>query len=573
MFKIDKDRIFRKFKRKLRFTLGKKASLAVILMAIAFTVFSIMAIRVLFLVVTVNEQIVDLYAVGDTAFGVVGNANSEKACDYVRRVYEGIPEEERKNPADPDYLDNFSKKDFEKNEIDELKISHVFKVIKEKNPNVTDVGLCLFDDNKSRIIQVQDLGDKRIGFWEDFDESPPVPFSAKGASMIYSSRIGKSDDGFTDLTLKVLIPVSSNYKGELQGCMYIDCYNEEIGRYQYVFTILYMLFFAFIALLVMFVINSYINRKIIRPIKKLSDAADDWSAAGDIIEDKYYFRHLRIKSNDEVKDLKDAMEGMESKLHEYIKDFEAVTKEKMRMSTELEITAKLQANMLPDKLENPENDFGLFPFMRPARLVGGDFYDFFMIDAHKVGLVIADVSDKGVPASLFMVVSRTILKNEMKENPANLEQSVKKANRRLCENNKDMMFVTAFVGIYDSESRTLSYINAGHEDLIVYEREADRYRIQDEEHDVMLGVFEDAQFNHKELMLKAGDRLFMYTDGITEAMDNHENLFGMDRLLNSLNEDTSLEGDGIIGKLWDDISQFQNGCNQADDVTMLLLEV
>lgn len=588
MAKFDKKRFRRKIKRKLRFTLGAKALTAMLIMAAAFTAFSTIAIRVIFFLIKTNDEVLDMYNIGTTSLGLIGTTNSEKACDQIKDMYLSIPEELRDDPGNNEYRQMFSgiNRDYEEdsddnerdhigheqNEIDDRLIHFVFNVIRENNEGVEDVGLCLLDEEKNRIVYVRSLSDIECGFWEKIDLKEYISLSTEDFIPKYSMEFEKQPDQYTWVHYRILIPIENDDTGNLNGYMYIKLTDYKLGLYEFVFAVIYLIFFAFIAVPIIFIISLAMNRMIIKPINKLSDAADDFTASGGIQEEKYYFRELKIKSNDEVRDLSVAMESMECKLHEYIKDLEKETTERLRMSSELEVAARIQANMLPEKLDGKDRSFGIYPFMRPARGVGGDFYDFFMIGEDKVGIVMADVSDKGLPASLFMVVSRTIIKNETSEHSDDLEYAVKKANRKLCENNNEMMFVTAFIAIYDIPTGTLKYVNAGHEDIILYEKDMNVYRAIREDHDVMLGVFEDAGFIERQISLKHGDKLFLYTDGVTEAMDVSENQFGMERLLKAINKNTVLSGDEMLENLWKEISQFQTETNQSDDVTMLLFE-
>jgi sigma-B regulation protein RsbU (phosphoserine phosphatase) len=209
--------------------------------------------------------------------------------------------------------------------------------------------------------------------------------------------------------------------------------------------------------------------------------------------------------------------------------------------------------------------------MRPARVVGGDFYDYFRIDDDRVAMIIADVSDKGVPASLFMVISKTVIKMCIMENPDDLRAAVEKANRLLCEANKEMMFVTAYIGIYSVSEGLLTYVNAGHERPVFYS--GGTYSIIDMNHDLFLAAYEDETFEVRTLHLESGDRLLLYTDGVTEAMDTSDNQLGEDGLLRALESQTDINGNEIINLVWDTVSSFQKGKEQSDDVTILLFEV
>lgn len=571
----EKDKAKKK-RREPRISLGIKTNVVMTLLVASIAVIAVIVMRFILSFVSISEEVDHIYSIGTTSLGIIGTENSEKAANEIRSIYASIPENEKKNPADDAYLSNFPDFDTREDDIDELIIDSVCDVIQQKNRGIEAVGLCVLDKEHERVVVVRGIDDYRPGFWFDFNYG--FMNILNGEVVKYSMEELRKPDRTKALRshvfrFRVLIPVEEQEPDDLAAYMYIDCYNDIIYYFVLVFTIVYILAMSLLIILVWIFVSIAMRRFVIKPVKKLSKAVNAWSRSQDKRSDKYYFKDIRLKSNDELRDLKDAMESMEIQLHDYMNDLEKETKARERITTEIEIAARLQANMLPDKESLKLENFNITPFMRPARQVGGDFYDFFMIDEDRIALVIADVSDKGVPASLFMVVSRTIVKNMLMEEADNIAAAIALANSQLCDNNNDLMFVTVFACIYSINDRTLSYINAGHEDLIVYKKEDGRYSCIKEDHDILLGVYKQAEFTKRSIKLDEGDKLLLYTDGVTEAMDTNDELFGMDRLIDVLNKNASLNGDECISALWSEISAFQEGKNQSDDVTMLLFEV
>ncbi len=563
-----------KKKIKFRITLGMKASFSVTVMLAISGFLSISAMRYMFTIMTLNDEINDMYHIVNTGLELTDVDNLSKACEVVGNLYNSIPEEKKSDPESDAYLANFYNLNDVATGVDIGQIDRLLQVIKESNWEISDVGLGVLDDQNKRFVFVRCLDDTPTGYWDDFKYRTTVTISDRHNAIFTSEydNVG-TKDFYSSMSFKTIVPLNENAGRHLAGFIYIDSHGEELYFWSVFFLVVFLLIFVVIIILVWLVFGTLFKRMMIKPIKKLAGAARQWAASADKMGDKYYFRNLDINTHDEVQDLKDAMVSMENELHNYMVNLEVTTMEKLKLSSEIEVTARLQANMLPEKLKDKEHGIEIVPFMRPARLVGGDFYDYFMIDEKRYGIIIADVSDKGVPASMFMVVSRTLLNNDIVENPDDIAFAMRKSNEKLCERNGETMFVTAFVGIYDIETRTMSYVNAGHEDPIVYRKEKDKFETIMEEHDIILGVFDEAPYNMKEMVLNPGDKLFLYTDGVTEAMDIQDNLFGMDRLLNVLNSDTSRSGEQVICDLWDAISDFQTGKNQADDVTMLMIEV
>ena len=280
-----------------------------------------------------------------------------------------------------------------------------------------------------------------------------------------------------------------------------------------------------------------------------------------------------IKSANEIEALADSFSQMIEEIDRYMEEIRSITSEKERIGAELGVARQIQANMLPRSLigYTGEPDFVILADMKPAMEVGGDFYDYFVIDDDHIGISIADVSGKGVPAALFMAVCKTLIKSAAKddESPASI---VSKVNERLCENNPDMMFVTVWVGIYTISSHEICYVNAGHEDPAIYRAATGRYELILEEHDMVLGFSAEAGFREHTITMSPGDRLFVYTDGVPEATSADDELFGTSRMLMSLDSSVSGSGRDTFEALREDIAAFTNGAEQFDDITMLSFE-
>jgi sigma-B regulation protein RsbU (phosphoserine phosphatase) len=215
------------------------------------------------------------------------------------------------------------------------------------------------------------------------------------------------------------------------------------------------------------------------------------------------------------------------------------------------------------------NEFDLFGSMEPAKEVGGDFYDFFLADEHTLAVVIADVSGKGVPAALFMVIAKTLIKNnaQMQKSPKEVFEEV---NNILCENNEGGMFVTAFMGYLNVLTGDFEYVNAGHNPPCI-KRADGEWQYLPCRPGVVLAGMEDMVYKPQSIKLEKDDMLYMYTDGVTEATDQVEELYGENRLLATLNGGDNAAITEVIESVRQDIKLFANGAEQADDITMLLL--
>lgn len=279
---------------------------------------------------------------------------------------------------------------------------------------------------------------------------------------------------------------------------------------------------------------------------------------------------IHIESGDEVEELGNAFNSMTSRLKKYIESLSAATAEQERIRTELDLASQIQADMLPDaEVFADKQGFVIDACMMPAKEVGGDFYDFFLIDNDRLAFLIADVSGKGVPASLFMVVAKTLLQSRLMEGGA-LEAAVADVNERLCAGNENGMFVTAWIGVLTLSTGKLQYVNAGHNPPLLGNPKTGFSYITETGGFVLAGM-EDMTYAGRELKLEPDDVLFLYTDGVTETNDENGNLYGEARLKTLLNEWKEAEPKKLPAAVMQDIQRFQGNAVQFDDVTMLVL--
>ena len=238
-----------------------------------------------------------------------------------------------------------------------------------------------------------------------------------------------------------------------------------------------------------------------------------------------------------------------------------------RIEQELEFAKNIQESALPHNFEFPRNDLEIYASMDPAKEVGGDFYDFFFVDKNKICLVIADVSGKGIPASLFMMRSKAIIRSyaESGKNPAEI---FRLANNGLCDGNDADMFVTVWIGIVDLETGHVTCSNAGHEYPVI-KRKTGEYELYKQKHNFALACMRDAKFREYELDLQPGDSLFVYTDGVPEAINEAKEEYGTGRLLNILNKHKDMSQKDILKYVRRDIKYFVGEEDQFDDVTMI----
>lgn len=278
------------------------------------------------------------------------------------------------------------------------------------------------------------------------------------------------------------------------------------------------------------------------------------------------------KTGDEVEVLAESFATLSERMHDYITQITHITAEKERIGTELALATRIQADMLPNIYpafpDRPE--FDIYASMDPAKEVGGDFYDFFLADDDHLCMVMADVSGKGVPAALFMMASKIILQNNamMGKSPA---QILKDTNAAICANNREDMFVTVWMGVLEISSGKLTAANAGHEYPMI-KREDGEFELVKDKHGFVIGGIENLKFKEYEIILRPGDKLFLYTDGVPEATNPQNELFGTERMIASLNQISDSAPEKILKQMRKAVDDFVDESEQFDDITMLCLE-
>ncbi|MGN0171738.1 MAG: SpoIIE family protein phosphatase [Acutalibacteraceae bacterium] len=468
-------------------------------------------------------------------------------------------------------------------------------LLDETDTYVQEYGPTSYDSTLYRKyagVSLTDGGFLQVGydaehFQKDIDSR--VVTAAKNRHVGYSGcimicdknfRIVSSDEQYAGQTLSDLgfridserMAEKSIYSADISGKPYLFGYVFHEGYYIiasmpkeeamfmrdasfYTSTFMQILIFATLFVFIYFLIK----RVIINNLRKINGSLSQ-------ITDGNLNVTVDVRTNEEFASLSDDINSTVTTLKQYIAEAAA------RIDKELEYAKQIQLSALPSKFPPypDEKRFDIYAQMLAAREVGGDFYDFYMLGTDTVAFLAADVSGKGIPAAMFMMTAKTIIK-DLAESGMTAGEIFTKANDKLCENNESGMFVTAWMGILDLNSGKLAYANAGHNPPLVLHNGGEFEYLKTHPGFVLAG-FSGMRYRTGETTLLPGDRIFLYTDGVTEATDMQQQLYGETRLIRYINANRSLSASELLRGLKEDIDRFAGKAPQFDDITMLLLD-
>ena len=395
--------------------------------------------------------------------------------------------------------------------------------------------------------------EKYITIWERYREN-------KG---IDAPLVTDNDYGYNYTGVSVILDENGNAIAEIQYILDMS----EVRAYLNSFLInMLLISFAIIAITIILYIF-FVRKMVTKPVGKLTAFTQEITKTG-----TFENQHIDIKTGDEIESLSRSFNFMLAELENYIANLSRVTAEKERIGAELDIAKHIQASMLPCIFPAfPERkEFDIYATMEPAKEVGGDFYDFFMVDDTHLAIVMADVSGKGVPAALFMVIGKTLIKDHTTPG-RDLGKVFTEVNQLLCESNSEELFITAFEGVLDLVTGEFVYVNAGHEMPFICKAGGDfePYKIRA---GFVLAGMEGMKYRAGSMTLEPGDKIFQYTDGVTEATNLQNELYGMNRLGAILNKVKGGTPNDILPAIKKDIDEFVGDADQFDDITMLCLE-
>ena len=487
------------------------------------------------------------------------------------RIYEEIPDEIAADPYSEEYLSRFDHLDTDERLIDiEMKMLDL-----ENAEGAAGLYITVYDIVEERLIWAADSRND-----EDYIQT----------GLYRDIEAGKFFRSFSDETvddIPYLVFNTLRYGSTLTCWDILD--TAGVGRYYICAmaeldmnmlarqSVFFLLQYASVILLLTFVLGYFIvqnfQKTVVRPLNEMAKAAKVYAKNQvDGSSDQSAFGSLNIDTNDEIEELSETLKNMEKEKDQNVRSLMELTAEKEKMRSELSVAAEIQKDALPSRFPPfPErHEFEIFASMEPAREVGGDFYDFALLDQDHLMLVIADVSGKGIPGALYMMTCKTLIRNLADlylDDPAMI---LEKMNDQLSENNSAGVFVTVWVGILEISTGRLYCSNAGHE-YPVLRRGSGRYKLLQDQHGLVVGALEGSKYKTYEIDLSEGDTVYVYTDGVPEAIDAERHQYGTDRLITALNENGASDCEELLAAVSRDIAAFTGDVERFDDITMLAI--
>ncbi len=386
-----------------------------------------------------------------------------------------------------------------------------------------------------------------------------------GAPFETIFRLRPTDGAHPHMT--TLVPVK-NSDGEVTAILCMQRPVREMKDALRPYFLLIILGIVILDIVISVLTATFLRKAVIKPVEKVSKEAARFAKEHALSEPLG-----EISRYDEISELAGSIDSMESDMVKYIENLTAVTSERERMSAELTIAAAIQNDAIPDDFPAfpDRHEFDIYGLMDPAREVGGDFYNFFFIDDDHLALVMADVSGKGIPGALFMMITSILLSNRVKEGGTPAEV-LRLMNDDICEHNQADMFETVWLGILEISTGKIIASNAGHEYPAIY-RKGGKFELFKDKHGFVLGGMPGMKYKDYELQLGAGDKLFLYTDGLPESTNIENRMLGTDGMIEALNRYKDGTPKDIIEGVLKISEDFVGDADQFDDLTMLCIEI
>ena len=542
---------------------------AILFGAVAILFLAVLVEVVLFAYPTLENYKREMDHEGSYATALIGQEYLEDIFRRTKETYYGTDEELRRDQ----YSDEYAGICFELVDDDFMHARNILETCRIQ-ARMDNVYFSFFDEESQRLVYVIDGNDREYAFlpgqWISNSngtiDSPRTIERTLKSSWFMPITYGKASGwDATDYT------GIYDREGNMIGYMTINIGIDSFGRQISMFLAVYIPVMIIVLVGMAFFAVRAVNTWIVTPINSLAGAARKYMSISKVEKNvkTEVFKDLGIDTGDEIEELWDTMVDMEDDVSEAMEQIRTFTARQERMNVELDLARNIQLAALPTDFKeiSKESRFEIFASMTPAKKVGGDFSDFFMIDDDHLAILIADVSGKGIPAALFMMVSKSLLKNRAKlgGKPSEMLEDI---NEGLCADNINDMFVTVWLGILTISTGEVIASNAGHEYPYVTGEDG-RYSLFKDPHGIVLGAVAGASFKDYTFTLKKGGRIFVYTDGVAEAQNEKEEFFGTDLITENLNKNVDASPEEVVAFIKNAVDEYAGSMEQFDDMTML----
>ena len=375
------------------------------------------------------------------------------------------------------------------------------------------------------------------------------------------------DKGFieSDSHITAMVPLKGS-DGMVKGILCVQRQMEALSSARLSYLTKMIIVQISLIIMAVFLYDLFLNRYMIKPLRKITRETKRFSSSQSKPEEALT---ERITLTNEIGQLAGSVDKMESETLSYIDNLTRVTAESQRIGTELAVAAAIQRSML-NAVSPDRSEISVAASMTPAKEVGGDFYDYFMIDEDHLCMVIADVSGKGVPAAMFMAITKLMINDftMVYKSPGKILEAT---NERICKNNKLDMFITVWLGILEISTGKVTACNAGHEYPAIY-RSGSGFELFKDKHGFVVGGMSGVRYRDYEFIMQPSDALFLYTDGVAESTNSAEELYGVERMLSALNKVPDGSPEVILEKVRESVDEFVDQAPQFDDLTMMCVK-
>lgn len=557
-----------RLKKKNKKSLERMAFYAILFAMLTILVLAIIVEYIMFVFPTMQNYKREMDHEGEFAAAMIDKEYLARFCGQVKDLYYNTPEEIRADQSGKEYIDRIIP-------LVDDNFADAREVLKSarEHAQMENVFLSFFDEENERLVMIVDgnvmekafLPGQWISSLNGDIDSLDVINRIQNSEWFMSVGYGKVSGWTATNYLEI-----KDENGNFLAYMVMNVRINDLANQVSTFLKIYIPIMIIMLAIVTFFGVKFVRKNLTGPVNRLAEAAREYTSLGklDVRDDTNVFNKLDINTGNEIEELWETMVDMERDVSRALVQIRDATAREERIATELDLAKNIQLAALPTTYINNDK-IEIYAQMTPAKEVGGDFYDFFMIDDSHLAMVIADVSGKGVPAALFMMISKTLIKHRALQG-GKPSEILKFTNDSLTEDNINDMFVTIWIGILDTDTGTVTASSAGHEYPFYTDLDGE-YQMLEDPHGVVCGVLEGLEYEDYTFRIPVDGRIFVYTDGVAEAQNETEEMYGLERIKSSLNRYKDKNPAELVALVKEDVDAYAGSQEQFDDITMLSL--